>query len=114
MSISERPIFPRISSGPRHRSAVVTKKKLNRAELLKSFLRNFEREYLDYQKYGLKKSQRRLRKYSSMLGKSVRILSGENVIEGVAVDIDTSGALILYHGGKRIPISAGEVSILKQ
>ncbi|MCM2271242.1 MAG: biotin--[acetyl-CoA-carboxylase] ligase [candidate division Zixibacteria bacterium] len=93
---------------------VVTKKKLNRAELLKSFLRNFEREYLDYQKYGLKKSQRRLRKYSSMLGKSVRILSGENVIEGVAVDIDTSGALILYHGGKRIPISAGEVSILKQ
>ena len=93
---------------------IATKKPINRAELLKQFLLYFEREYLAYQKYGLKKAQRRLRKYSSMLGKTVRILSGDHVIEGVAVDIDASGALILYHSGKRIAISAGEVSVVKQ
>jgi BirA family biotin operon repressor/biotin-[acetyl-CoA-carboxylase] ligase len=93
---------------------IATKKPINRAELLKLFLFNFEREYIDYQKVGLKKAQRRLRKYSSMLGKTVRILSGDHVVEGVAVDIDTSGALILYRSGKRIAISAGEVSVVKQ
>lgn len=93
---------------------IATKKQINRAELLKLFLFNFEREYIDYQRVGLKKAQRRLRKYSSMLGKTVRILSGDHVVEGVAVDIDTSGALILYRSGKRIAISAGEVSVVKQ
>lgn len=91
-----------------------TKHVVNRAELLKAFLRNFEEEYLAYQKYGLKKAQRRLRKFSKMLGKTVRLLSGDNIIEGVATDIDPSGALILYHGGKRMVISAGEVSVVKQ
>lgn len=93
---------------------VATKHQVNRAELLKKFLTRFEIEYLAYQKYGLKKAQKRLRKYSSMLGKTVRLLSGDNVIEGVATDIDPSGALILYHGGKRILIAAGEVSVVKE
>lgn len=93
---------------------VATKHVVNRADLLKAFLGNFEEEYLAYQKYGLKKAQKRMRKYSVMLGKTVRLLSGDNIIEGVATDIDSSGALVLLHAGKRMLVSAGEVTVVKQ
>lgn len=91
-----------------------TKHLVNRAELLRSFLRNFEEEYLTYQKYGLKKAHRRLRTYSTMLGQTVRLLSGDTILEGIAADIDLSGALVLEMNGKRMLVSAGEVSVVKQ
>ncbi|MFZ5980354.1 MAG: biotin--[acetyl-CoA-carboxylase] ligase [Candidatus Zixiibacteriota bacterium] len=92
----------------------VNRKKVSRVEVLKTFLYFFEREYRDYPKYGLKKSHGKIKKYSSLLGQTIKILEGKNIIEGTAVDIDFSGRLILERNGVKTPISAGEVTVVKR
>ena len=91
----------------------VTKKVVNRAELLRDFLYRFEQEYLQYLKSGLRPSRKRLRRYSALLGHRVRLLSASQELEGKAVDIDPDGALVLEYNGARVRISAGEVSVVK-
>jgi len=51
------------------------------------------------------------RGYSATLGESVRASIGETVIEGLALDITDSGALIIQTRGGMQEIHAGEVSI---
>ncbi|MDF1544532.1 MAG: biotin--[acetyl-CoA-carboxylase] ligase [bacterium] len=87
------------------------RKKVNRVLLLQEFLQNFEREYLQYQKYQLKKSLKKLRQYSSLLGQEVAVTSGREQIRGRAVDIDSSGALVVDTGSEILIISAGEVTL---
>ena len=91
----------------------VTKRAINRAELLREFLYRFEQEYTKYLKSGLKPSRKRLRSYSALLGHQVRLLSASQELEGKAVDIDSDGALVLEYNGARVRISAGEVSVVK-
>jgi BirA family biotin operon repressor/biotin-[acetyl-CoA-carboxylase] ligase len=90
------------------------KRKVKRVELLQRFLLRFEREYTGYKKNGLKRSLTRLRKMSSLLGHTVRVKSGRHVFQGSAVDIDEHGCLVIDRDGKRLPISAGEVTVLKE
>lgn len=91
----------------------VLRRKVNRVELLQSFLRQFEKEYLAYQKDGLKKAHSRIKRYSSLLGREVIIRSGRKQTNGKAVDIDSSGRLILETESGRIAIMAGEVTVVK-
>lgn len=90
-----------------------TKRKVNRVSLLKEFLKQLEKEYRLYQKIGLAKSQKRLRKYSALLGRKVKLVTGAHEVSGTAVDIDTNGALIIESNGKRVPVAAGEVTVAK-
>jgi len=92
----------------------VNRKKVSRVELLKTFLYNFEREYKDYPKYQLKKSHDKIKRYSSLIGREIKIREGRNIVEGTAVDIDSSGRLIIERDGKTTPIIAGEVTVVKQ
>ena len=87
------------------------RRRVNRVELLKKFLLKFEREYHLYQKYRLKKSRHRLLKYSSLLGQQVTLNSGRELISGRAVDIDSSGALVLETATGQIAVNAGEVTL---
>lgn len=93
---------------------IVTKQIVNRAEFLREFLHRFEKQYLKYQKSGLKPSHAALKKYSSLLGHQVKLATGGHVVEGKAVDITETGALVLDCHGVRQIISAGEVSVVKQ
>ncbi|MDZ4724131.1 MAG: biotin--[acetyl-CoA-carboxylase] ligase [candidate division Zixibacteria bacterium] len=91
------------------------KHKVRRVPLLQSFLVHFEKEYLIYQKHDLTKSHARLKRYSSLLGHDVKILSGSHITSGKAIDIDSRGCLILKQtDGTRVAISAGEVSVVKE
>ena len=92
----------------------VNRKKVSRVELLQTFLYNFEREYRDYPKHGLKKSHGKIKRYSSLIGRQIKLHGVRDFIEGTAVDIDFSGRLILEREGERIPITAGEVTVVKR
>ena len=87
---------------------------VNRPELLREFLHQFEKEYFVYQKEGLARSHGRLKKYSSLLGQEVTLDSGGHRIHGKAVDITADGGLVLDCSGERRVVSAGEVTVVKK
>lgn len=98
---------------------------ISRVALVQTFFREFEREYQLYCQDFLAPSLSRLRRYSSLIGQPVRLDTGHGIIEGRAVDIDTNGSLILEQEspeleqegskhGRRLTISAGDVSVVKK
>jgi BirA family biotin operon repressor/biotin-[acetyl-CoA-carboxylase] ligase len=90
------------------------KHKISRIQLLQEFLYKFEHEYALYRKHLLGKAHGRLRKYSSLSGQQVTVRAGDTQrISGEVRDIDIRGRLILESGGRRIPITAGEVTVVK-
>ena len=88
--------------------------KVDRLELLRLFLLNFEREYESYCRHRLKKSLSKVRKYSALIGHEITLQSGALRVTGVAKDIDSSGALILQTPTGLQTITAGEVTVVKQ
>jgi BirA family biotin operon repressor/biotin-[acetyl-CoA-carboxylase] ligase len=88
-------------------------KPARRVELLKEFLRCFEKQYARYLRSGLKSAHASLKKHSSLLGKEVTIRSGDSSQTGRAIDITANGELVLDHDGARIVIAAGEVTVAK-
>ncbi len=88
--------------------------KTSRVELLRKFLVAFEREYIAYRKDQLAKSRTRIRSYSSLIGHRIKLASGKGIIEGVALDIDSDGALLLDVDGEMRRINSGEVTIIKE
>ncbi|UCC43897.1 MAG: biotin--[acetyl-CoA-carboxylase] ligase [Candidatus Zixiibacteriota bacterium] len=91
----------------------VARHKINRVELLQLFLGHMEKEYERYLKKGLSGHAPKVRRYSSLLGYTVSVRSGKNVITGQAVDIDDHGHLILEVDQRRLALSAGEVTVVK-
>lgn len=89
----------------------VLRKKTNRAKLLKSFLLNFEKEYELYCKSQLSVSLKRLRKYSYLQDKHVRIISGNETIDGRVIGLNEDGSIIIKQKDKTISVASGEVTI---
>jgi len=90
------------------------RRKVNRLELLRLFLLNFEREYEKYRKYRLKKSLSKVRKYSALIGREITLQSGQVRMTGMVKDIDSSGALLLQTATGVETVTAGEVTVVKQ
>jgi BirA family biotin operon repressor/biotin-[acetyl-CoA-carboxylase] ligase len=87
---------------------------VDRVELVKRFLRSFEQEYKSYCESLLEPSRSRIRKYSSLLGRNVRVETGKKAYEGKAVDINEQGLLVVEIDGKRREFSSGEVTQVTQ
>ncbi len=92
----------------------INRRKAPRLELLRQFLTNFESEYLRYQKGQLSRSRKRIIKYSSLIGQNVKLSFGNHIVEGKAVDIDATGALIIEKDGQRRVVTSGEVTVVKE
>ena len=92
----------------------VSRKKVNRVDLLKLFLFEFEKNYELYKKSRLKKLLSKIKKYSSLIGSEVKLKSGRKIISGKAVDIDLSGALLVDVGNEIIAVTSGEVTVVKE
>lgn len=92
---------------------IANRKKVRRVDLLKDFLRCFENEYRRYKKNQLASSRKRILRHSYLLGKTVTLRSGSKTVEGVAVDFDSNGALIIERDGERMPVTSGEVTVVK-
>ncbi|HOD65441.1 MAG TPA: biotin--[acetyl-CoA-carboxylase] ligase [candidate division Zixibacteria bacterium] len=87
---------------------------ISRVRLVQNFFREFEREYQLYCREFLAPSLPRLRRYSTLLGEKVRLASGLQILEGVAVDIEPGGGLVIERGGKRHVVTAGDVTVVKE
>jgi BirA family biotin operon repressor/biotin-[acetyl-CoA-carboxylase] ligase len=89
------------------------RRKVRRVELLQKFLANLEKEYTAYLKRGLKKSHSKIRRYSSLIGHTIKLASGKHITEGKVVDIDADGCLVLEVDGTLQTVIAGEVTVVK-
>lgn len=90
---------------------IASGKDILRVGLLQNFLVNLENEYRRFKKSGLKACRKKIIGYSSLLGKEIEVTSGSEKINGKAVDIDSEGHLVLERNGKKIALSAGEVTL---
>jgi len=86
------------------------KEGINRIELLREILRKIETNYLSFQEKGSQPILEKWRDYNITLGKRVKVLSHREHIEGVAVDIDTDGGLLVRKdSGLTQKVTAGDV-----
>jgi len=86
------------------------KKETNRIGLLQEILRRLENNYLLLESRGGAPIIQKWRVFNITIGKKVRITSHHRQIEGQAIDIDRSGALLVKKGSGVIEkITAGDV-----
>jgi BirA family biotin operon repressor/biotin-[acetyl-CoA-carboxylase] ligase len=83
---------------------------ISRTEFVQNFLRNFEKEYEKFKKYGLSKSRKPILKYSSLINTGIRLRIGRKTISGNVIDIDESGRLVVESEGITRVFNAGEVT----
>jgi BirA family transcriptional regulator, biotin operon repressor / biotin---[acetyl-CoA-carboxylase] ligase len=84
---------------------------LNRVELLRELLRRIEANYLEFQKHGSRNVIEKWRNYAFTLGKRVRVSCQNTHIDGVAVDVDIDGGLLVRKdSGLTQKITAGDVT----
>jgi len=92
-------------------NAVATEE-ISRAELLADVLKNFETLYEEVLQQGFAPVLKMWRKYTSTLGKQVKVLAPNETYIGKAIDIDEDGLLIVEkEDGTRVKVLAGDVSI---
>jgi BirA family biotin operon repressor/biotin-[acetyl-CoA-carboxylase] ligase len=85
---------------------------VSRVKLLTSFLRRFESVYLDFKKNGLSPQRQLIKKFSSLLGRSVTVKFGREKVEGLAQDIDDDGSLVIKTARGEKVVRAGEVTVV--
>lgn len=84
----------------------------DREIIIAELLNKFEEYYESFIKYGLSYFEKSLRKYSAILGKEVIVISGLEMLEGYAEDLDETGNLLLRLPDGRIKtILYGDVSL---
>ena len=92
-------------------NAVATEK-ISRTELLAAVLENFEKLYEQVLQQGFAPVLQLWRKYTSTLGKEVKVIAPNETYIGKAIDIDEEGLLIVEKAdGTREKVLAGDVSI---
>jgi len=90
------------------------RRKVDRLDLLRTFLVNFEAEYQRYLRYRLKKAHARIRKYSALIGQKVTLQLGQSRRSGLVKDINRTGALVLQSDSGLEAVTAGEVTVVKE
>lgn len=86
---------------------------VSRKELTVNLLRNFDKLYKEFIiNKNIKEVVEECKKYSVTLGKKVKVISGNNVLIGEAIDFDENGVLIFKkENGETVKIISGEVSV---
>lgn len=88
-----------------------TGKEIQRADIIASVLKYFEKYYKIYINEGIGKIIPEYKKLCITLDKEVKIIKDEKTITAKAEDIDEDGRLVIVSDGKRIPLLSGEVSV---
>ncbi|MCU0652074.1 MAG: biotin--[acetyl-CoA-carboxylase] ligase [Candidatus Omnitrophica bacterium] len=89
----------------------VTQEHVSRLNLMQEILRRIEQDYLTFQKEGSSAVINRWREYNSTLGKRVKVTSDNGHLEGIAVDIDSDGGLLIRNDAGLIrKVMAGDVT----
>jgi len=104
--------FPRKLSARATSVRIEWGEEVSRVKLLTSFLRRFESVYLDFKKNGLSPQRQLIKKFSSLLGRSVTVKFGREKVEGLAQDIDDDGSLVIRTARGEKVVRAGEVTVV--
>ncbi len=85
---------------------------VDRGVLVRTLLREVEKSYELLRSGGALATLRRWREMADTLGRGVRVMLGETVVEGVADDVDDTGALLVRQGDGTVQrIVAGEITL---
>ncbi len=87
---------------------------VDRVEFTRELLRELERQYHIFKEKGFKKIIEEWKDLSHTLGEEVKIACHDRKIEGIAVDLDSSGALVVrLDSGFTEHITAGDVVMVR-
>ena len=88
---------------------------VHRVSLLAQLLVDFDRAYASFLRGGFPPLREHWRKRSITLGSQVRALGPAGIVEGVAVDVDVEGGLVVETaGGSRQIVRSGEVTTARR
>ncbi len=101
------------------KTATTLKSELNttisRTEFITHLLNEFEHSYLLFLKNGFSPILAEWKEFSCILGENVRVYLGDKIIDGKAIDVDQSGALILkLNNGSTERVFSGDVSLRRR
>jgi len=102
--------FPRNLRKTATSLAIELKEGVSRLGVLKRFLLEFERTYIQFSKSGLTPFKDRYRECSVVLGRSVKVRFGDKLLTGIAEDISEEGSLILRKGKRTVFLPGGEIT----
>ncbi len=86
-------------------------RKHSRVDFLREFLLEFEKDYYNFARYGLRFMGHALVERSSVLDQKITVRFGKRKITGTAIGLDENGALRLKTKDGVITLSAGEVTL---
>lgn len=87
---------------------------LSRVELLQALLRRIEKNYIGFLRHGAEAVIERWRDYNITIGKRVRISAHKEHIEGMAMDIDSDGSLLLRKDSGLVQkFTSGDVTLCR-
>lgn len=88
-------------------------KEINRKKLMANILNKFEELYMEFRdKDDISQTIEICRKHSALIGKEIKIIKGEELRFGRAIDLDEEGQLVVeFQDGVVERIYSGEVSI---
>ncbi|HHY59800.1 MAG TPA: biotin--[acetyl-CoA-carboxylase] ligase, partial [Clostridia bacterium] len=90
-------------------------KEVSRVELLAAYLQAFAGEYEIYLQHGLAPILKDWKEWNVTLGRWVTVELGSTVFEGLAVDLDDNGALLVRdERGELRTLQSGEVTLSKK
>lgn len=109
----EKDSFPEDISTTASSLKIESGKHINRKELVSTILNNFEILYDEYlNKKNILSSIKICKDNSILLGKEIKIIKGNETLQGIAVDIDDDGLLIVKDKNNSLmKVLSGEVSI---
>lgn len=84
---------------------------VNRLELTKALLENLERYYLEMERQGTDTILRQWKKNSDMLGHKVAVMQNGKTIQGIAMDVNDDGSLLLRTDSGDIDVVSGDISV---
>lgn len=88
-------------------------RRVPRLPLLGRILQEFDEAYSELRRGHRERVVNEWKKFSATLGRRVRVVVQQEVYEGVAVDVDIDGGLVLEAEGRRLIFQAGEVVHLR-
>jgi len=89
-------------------------REVEREALVAELLESLEAHFSRHEREGFEKIRERYRELSATIGRRVRLVEAERQVEGVAVDVDETGALLFRHDGGVIErVLTGDVTSLR-
>lgn len=84
---------------------------VSRLDLVKALLENLERYYLEMEQSGAVAILQKWKKNSDMLGRRVTVTQNSRTVQGVAVDVNDDGSLLLRTGDVDVNVVSGDISV---